>query len=125
MKRLTTTTKSILRQVRHGRVRPRVRGTTERPRLSVFRSLRGIAAQIIDDAAGKTICYVGSNAVKGTAKAEGKTAKVAEAFVIGKTLAEKAKAKGITKVVFDRGGYQYHGRVQAVADGARAGGLEF
>ncbi|HLD60801.1 MAG TPA: 50S ribosomal protein L18 [Patescibacteria group bacterium] len=125
MKRLTTKTKNALRQVRHGRVRPRVQGTKERPRLSVFRSLRGITAQLVDDTAGKTVCYVGSTAVKGATKVEGKTSKVAQAFVVGKTLAEKAKEKGISKVVFDRGGYEYHGRVQAVADGARAGGLEF
>lgn len=124
MKRLVTTTKNALRQIRHRRVRQSVIGTKARPRLSVFRGLRSTVAQLVDDSTAQTLCYVKSSEVKGT-KAAGKTTKVASAYAVGKLLAEKAKALGIKQVVFDRGGYKYHGRVQAVADGAREGGLEF
>jgi len=124
MKRLVTTTKNALRQIRHARVRKSIRGTAERPRLSVFRGIRSTVAQLVDDTTGKTLCYVKTAEVKG-AKAEGKTTKVAEAFAIGKAIAEKAKTLGIKEAVFDRGGYKYHGRIQAVADGAREGGLTF
>lgn len=113
-----------MRQVRHARVRARVIGTAATPRLSVFRGLRNMTAQLIDDAKSVTICYVGGKEIKDK-KIEGKTTKVAQGFLIGQLIAEKAKAKGITKVVFDRGGYSYHGRVAAVAEGARAGGLQF
>lgn len=123
MKRTVNTTKNSLRQVRHTRVRARVIGTKEKPRLSVFRSLKAVVAQLVDDDAGKTLAYVKS-ALKG-AKVEGKTAKVAAAYAAGKSLAEKAKTLGISKVVFDRGGYRFHGRVEALAQGARDGGLQF
>lgn len=124
MKRLLNKTKSSLRQVRHARVRARVQGTKELPRLSVFRGLRSLVTQLIDDANGKTLCAVKSAEVKG-GKVEGKTGKVAEAYLVGKKLAEKASALGVKAIVFDRGGYRYHGRVAAVADGARKGGLKF
>ncbi|MEP6495468.1 MAG: 50S ribosomal protein L18 [bacterium] len=103
---------------RHLRVRKKVSGTAERPRLVVFRSLKHITAQIVDDAAGRTLMTVSSGAI-----ASGK--KTAKSLEVGKLIAAKAKDAGITKVVFDRAGYQYHGRVKAVADGAREAGLEF
>lgn len=124
MRRLTKKNKNGLRQIRHKRVRARVGGTAERPRLSVFRSLRSITAQLIDDTASKTLCQASGREIS-DAKAEGLTGKSAVSYLVGKKLAEKAKAVGIVKVVFDRGGYQYHGRVKALAEGARAGGLEF
>lgn len=121
---------------RQQRVRARVFGTAAKPRLNVFRGLLGTYAQLIDDSAGKTLVAVHSKKVEvkkadvglpavALAKVGERKAKVAVAYLVGKTLAEKAKALGITKAVFDRGGYKYHGRVAAVADGARAGGLEF
>jgi large subunit ribosomal protein L18 len=125
MKRLKHATKNKLRQERHARVRKTLSGTAQRPRLSVFRSLRGMTAQLIDDETGKTLCSAGSKEIKGKEKIEGREGKVAVGYLIGKKLAEKAKAKGIDEVVFDRGGYSYHGRVQAVAEGAREGGLKF
>ncbi|MFA6106006.1 MAG: 50S ribosomal protein L18 [Patescibacteria group bacterium] len=124
MKRLFIKTKNSLREVRHLRVRKALKGTASAPRLSVFRSLKGMIAQVIDDETGKTLCYTSSQGLK-VKKIEGKTTKVAAAFAVGEKIAELAKAKGISAVVFDRGGYRYHGRVQAVADGARAGGLKF
>ena len=105
------------RYKRHLRVRNKVKGTAERPRLVVFRSLKHIYAQIVDDTTQKTLMSVGSEGMDGT--------KSERALAVGKAVAEKAKAAGIAKVVFDRAGYQYHGRVKAVADGAREGGLEF
>jgi large subunit ribosomal protein L18 len=112
------------RERRHRRVRRKVIGTSERPRLNVFRSLRHVYAQIIDDSAGNTLISASSmdkevsGMVAGMKKAE-------MAKVVGRVLAERALAKGVTAVVFDRGGYQYHGRVKALADGAREAGLEF
>jgi large subunit ribosomal protein L18 len=114
--------RSALRYRRHLRVRQRVAGTAERPRLVVFRSLKHIYAQLVDDARGVTLMAVADSS-EGVSP-EG-TGKVAKAKAVGQALAAKAKAAGITKVVFDRAGYRYHGRVQAVADGAREGGLEF
>jgi len=113
------------RKRRHVRIRKRVKGTAERPRLSVFRSLNHIYAQLVDDLAGRTIMTV-SSLDKGLAP-DVKTAKgkVAAGKIVGKALAAKAKEKGIDRVCFDRGGYLYHGRVKAVADGAREGGLTF
>jgi large subunit ribosomal protein L18 len=100
-------------------------GTPERPRLSVFRSSKHIYAQLIDDHAGKTLAYVGSN-VADTRGAELKNGgNIAAAKVIGRAIAERAKSLGITKVAFDRGGRKYHGRVKALADAAREGGLQF
>lgn len=110
------------RQRRHLRVRRKVSGTPERPRLVVFRSLKHMYAQLVDDARGVTLLGV-SDASEGVQPAgAGKTGRGRAA---GKLLAEKARAAGITRVVFDRAGYRYHGRVKAVADGAREGGLEF
>jgi large subunit ribosomal protein L18 len=115
-------TRTLLRHRRHLRVRRKVAGTSERPRLVVFRSLKHIYAQLVDDDRGVTLLGVsdGSEGVQG----EG-SGKVGRGKAVGKLLAGKAKAAGITRVVFDRAGYRYHGRVQAVADGAREGGLEF
>ena len=115
-------TRSDRRYRRHLRVRKRVAGTAERPRLVVFRSLKHIYAQLVNDDQGVTLLGV-SDASEGV---DSTTAgKVNRAKATGKLLAEKAKAAGITKVVFDRAGYRYHGRVKAVAEGAREGGLEF
>ncbi len=108
---------------RHGRVRAKVHGTNERPRLSVFRSNRGMFLQLIDDERGITLVSAGTHEIKAAAKAEG--GKVALSKDLGLLLAKKAQDKKITRVVFDRGSYKYHGRVQAAAEGARAGGLEF
>ena len=107
---------------RHLRVRKKVEGTPERPRLVVFRSSKHIYAQLVDDQRGVTIA--GAADTSEGVQVEGK-GKVARSFAVGKLIAAKAKEKGIATVVFDRGGYQYHGRVRAVADGARKGGLEF
>ena len=108
----------------HERVRTKVVGTTERPRLSVYRSLDHIYAQVIDDHSGKTLVSASSvdTDTKKNLKGGGN---VAAAKVIGKAIAERAKAAGVNKVVFDRGGYKYHGRVKALADAAREAGLQF
>jgi large subunit ribosomal protein L18 len=106
-----------MRQRRHLRVRRKVIGTAERPRLVVYRSLKHTYAQLVDDAAQRTLLTVTDGGFDGK-----KTEKARE---VGKKLAERAKSAGVTKVVFDRAGYKYHGRVQAVAEGAREGGLEF
>lgn len=116
--------RSEARLRRHVRVRKNVQGTLNRPRLSVFRSLSEIYAQVIDDQAGNTIVSASSidqelrGKMKGLKKAE-------QAKLVGKSLAERAKSKGVQTVVFDRGGFKYSGRVKALADGAREGGLEF
>jgi large subunit ribosomal protein L18 len=117
---MTVKTKPQARLRRRRRVRAKVRGTAERPRLSVFRSNRGIQAQLIDDVAGHTLAAV--NWTEGDLK-ELKT--MDQAKRAGELLAERAKAAGVGSVVFDRGGYRYHGRVKALADGAREGGLSF
>ncbi|HEU4700755.1 MAG TPA: 50S ribosomal protein L18 [Gemmatimonadales bacterium] len=114
--------RSELRYRRHMRVRQRVAGTAERPRLVVFRSLKHIYAQLVDDDRGVTLLGVGDTSEGLQVDGQGK---VGKAKAVGKLIAEKAKAAGITTVVFDRAGYRYHGRVQAVADGAREAGLEF
>ena len=101
------------RKRRHFRVRKTISGTPERPRLVVFRSLKHIYAQLVDDQRGAVLFGLADRS------------KVAKGFAVGLALAEKAKARGITRIVFDRAGYAYHGRVKAVADGARKGGLEF
>jgi large subunit ribosomal protein L18 len=106
---------------RHRRVRGKVSGTAERPRLVVYRSNRGIEAQLVDDTAGRTIA-----AASWVGLREGFSGdKTAQAREVGRALAERAKQAGVTRVVFDRGGYLYHGRVKALADAAREGGLEF
>jgi large subunit ribosomal protein L18 len=117
---MTVMTKPAQRLKRRRRVRAKIRGTSERPRISVFRSNRGIFAQLIDDDAGRTLASVSwtEGTLKGLARLE-------QAQKAGATLAERAKAAGIERAVFDRGGYQYHGRVKALAEGAREGGLQF
>jgi large subunit ribosomal protein L18 len=108
----------------HERVRTKVEGTSDRPRLCVYRSLGHIYAQVIDDRSGKTL--VSASTVDGETKKNLKGGgNIAAAKVIGKTVAERAKAAGVSKVVFDRGGYKYHGRVKALADAAREAGLKF
>lgn len=118
------TTRSKARQRRHLRVRKRVFGTPEKPRLNVFRSLTEIYAQVIDDESGVTM--VSASTIDRDLRKEisGKT-KTEQAKQVGKTLAERAKSAGIEQVVFDRSGYRYIGRVKALADGARDGGLQF
>ncbi|HEV2526849.1 MAG TPA: 50S ribosomal protein L18 [Thermomicrobiales bacterium] len=113
------------RKRRHVRVRAKVSGTPQRPRLNVFRSTAHIYAQVIDDTVGRTLVAASDlDAEVRTAAGEGAT-KVARAEAVGKIVAERAKAAGLTDVVFDRGGFLYHGRIKAVADGAREGGLNF
>ncbi|MFH1098346.1 MAG: 50S ribosomal protein L18 [Candidatus Uhrbacteria bacterium] len=120
------------RERRHRRVRARISGTAERPRLSVFRSAKHIAAQVVDDVARRTIAAASDRDIIPSVDAKDQPAfggsvvggKVALAREVGKLVAERARAKGVTCVVFDRGGYTYHGRVGAVADGAREGGLK-
>ncbi len=113
-------TRSDLRVVRHTRLRKKISGTPERPRLSIFRSLKHISAQIIDDTTGTTLVAASSveKELSASGNAEG-------AKKIGAKVAERAKAAGISTVVFDRGGFRYHGRVASLADGAREAGLEF
>jgi large subunit ribosomal protein L18 len=117
---MSVKTKEQARQRRHRRVRAKVSGTAERPRLAVYRSNAHIYAQLIDDHAGRTLAAASSGVkdlVK-TSRADGPSA-------VGKLIADRAKAAGIETVVFDRGGYLYHGRVKALADAAREGGLQF
>ena len=117
---MSTTTKTQSRLRRRRRVRAKVHGTAERPRLSVFRSNRGIQAQLIDDVQGHTLAAV--NWIEDDLKS---LARMEQAKRAGELLAERAKAAGAAECVFDRGGYRYHGRVKALADGAREGGLRF
>jgi large subunit ribosomal protein L18 len=146
-----STSQGPQRAIRHRRIRMRVRGTAARPRLSVFRSARHMTAQLIDDAAGRTLVSVSDTQLphsapppggashfaseatrdksrgrpKGAPRTSERTAGVARAFAVGQLLASKATERGITMVVFDRGGYAYHGQVKAVAEGARLGGVKF
>jgi len=113
-----------LRKRRHLRVRKKVQGTPERPRLVIFRSNKHIYAHLVDDGAGRVLMGVADGS-EGITPPEGMNGKVAKGFAVGEALAKKAKEAGIAKVVFDRAGYAYHGRVKAVAEGARKGGLEF
>src|SRR5512140_3441690 len=118
--------KDIVRSRVHKRIRARMLGTKERPRLNVYRSLNHIYVQVIDDMDGKTLVSASTNEKKEEKGAKKPTGgNVASAKAIGKLIAERAKAKGIDKVVFDRGGYLYHGRIKALADAARAAGLQF
>jgi large subunit ribosomal protein L18 len=110
-------TKEQSRKRLHMRIRNKISGTAERPRLSVYRSNKAIYCQVIDDLKGHTLVAASSQEVKGT--------KTEQAIAVGKLIAEKAKASGIEAVVFDRGGYRYHGRVRSLAEGAREGGLNF
>jgi large subunit ribosomal protein L18 len=118
---MSTLTVREARQRRHRRVRGKVRGTAERPRLVITRSNRGIVAQLVDDAAGRTLASASWLQIRNSFKGN-KTAQAAE---VGKLLAQNAKAAKVESVVFDRGGYLYHGRVKALADAAREGGLKF
>lgn len=121
---MANNSRSVARTRRHSRVRKNLSGTADRPRLNVFRSLSGIYAQVIDDQSGRTLVSASSvdrdlrEKLKGMKKAE-------QAKLVGQTVAERAKDKGIQAVVFDRGGYRYIGRIKALADGAREGGLQF
>ena len=112
------------RHLRHLRVRRKVSGTPERPRLCVFRSLKHIYAQVIDDTRGHTLVSASDLDPEVREQVQGKT-KTERARLVGQVLARRALEAGITRVVFDRGGYKYHGRVKALADGAREGGLQF
>ncbi len=116
--------KNEIREHVHARIRRKLRGTAERPRLAVFRSTAHIYAQVIDDTKGVTL-VAASSTEKASGGKKGTGGNVAAAKEIGKRVAERAKANGIDKVVFDRGGYIYHGRVKALADAAREAGLEF
>jgi large subunit ribosomal protein L18 len=117
--------KNEIRERVHTRIRKKLKGTTERPRLAIFRSVAHIYAQVIDDTKGTTLASA-SSVEKGSLETPGsKGGNVAAAKAIGTRVAQRAKEKGIGKVVFDRGGYLYHGRVKALADAAREAGLEF
>ncbi len=115
--------KQIARSRRHHRVRKKVTGTAARPRLAVFRSNKHISAQVIDDRAGRTLAAASS--VEQDLRGAGGTGNKVAASAVGHLVAERAKAAGVSQVVFDRGGFLYHGRVAAVADAAREAGLEF
>lgn len=117
-----TTSRDIARQKRHTRLRLTLSGTAARPRLAVFRSLNQIYAQLIDDTAGKTLASASSLE---SGMRNSKATKTDEAKQVGKLLAERARAAGVKQVVFDRAGFRYHGRVRALADGAREAGLDF
>ena len=118
---MSTLTTRQARERRHRRVRGKVQGTAERPRVAVFRSNRGIEAQLIDDLAGRTVAAASWLQLKKSFKGT----KIEQAAEVGKLLAANAKKANVETVVFDRGGYLYHGRVKALAEGAREGGLEF
>ena len=122
--RIRTRTREDKRARRHRRVRGKVHGTEQRPRLVVHRSINHLEAQVVDDVAGRTIVGLSTNAPDIREK-RGELNKTSASRELGKALAEKAKAAGVSAVVFDRGGYLYHGRVKAFAEGAREGGLEF
>jgi large subunit ribosomal protein L18 len=114
---MTNLSRDVLRRKRHERLRLRITGTAERPRLSVFRSAKYIYAQVIDDTTGRTLAAASSRESE-----LGGSTKVDSARAVGRALAERAKAAGVEAVVLDRGGYQYHGRVRSLAEGAREGG---
>lgn len=116
--------KRTLRQKRHRRVRAHLEGTSERPRLNIYRSAVNIFAQVIDDSVGRTLVSASTIDKQVADQIAGKT-KTEAAKIVGQVLAERAKAAGVETVVFDRGGFQYHGRVAALAEGAREGGLQF
>jgi large subunit ribosomal protein L18 len=117
---MATKNKEAIRKGVHSRIRKKVRGSAERPRLAVFRSLNHISAQVIDDDSGRTLASA-STVEKALGVASG--GNIAAAQQVGKTIAERAKAAGVSRVVFDRGGYVYHGRVKALLDATREGGL--
>src|SRR6184192_1615983 len=120
---LTQSSKNANRRHVHERIRKKILGTSQRPRLNVYRSLNHIYVQVVDDLHGKTL--VSASTAEGKKEDRRTGGNVAAAKAIGKVIAERAKAKGVTKVVFDRGGYIYHGRVKALADAAREAGLQF
>lgn len=120
---ITPRKRDVIRKRVHTRIRERLTGTTERPRLNVYRSLDHIYTQIIDDSTGVTIASASTITKKGESRKTG--GNVAAAVEVGKLIAQRAQEKGVKKVVFDRGGYLYHGRVKALADAAREAGLEF
>jgi large subunit ribosomal protein L18 len=113
-----------VRERLHARIRRKIAGTPERPRLAVFRSQGHIYAQVVDDAAGNTVCAA-SSVEKSLREKFKRGGNVAAAKAVGLLIAERAKSKGVSQVVFDRGGFQYHGRIKALADAAREGGLKF
>ncbi len=115
--------RNVIRQRVHNRIREKMSGTADRPRLNVYRSLNHIYTQLIDDANGVTIASASSMSKKGEQRSTG--GNVSAATAVGRLIAERAKEKGVTRVVFDRGGYLYHGRIKALADAAREAGLEF
>ena len=121
---MSVRTKEDIRQRLHDRIRKKLRGTPARPRLAVFRSGAHIYAQVVDDDAGRTLCAAGSLDKDVKAKLKG-GGNVAAAKEVGGLIASRAKEKGIDAVVFDRGGFKYHGRIKALADAARAAGLKF
>ena len=120
---LTISSKNVTRRRVHKRIRKKVLGTAERPRLNVYRSLNNIYVQVIDDLKGVTL--VSANSAEGKKGSRTTGGNLAAAKAVGKVIAERAKAQGISKIVFDRGGYIYHGRVKALADAAREAGLQF
>jgi large subunit ribosomal protein L18 len=120
---LTQISKNATRRRVHDRIRKKVLGTSERPRLNVYRSLNHIYVQVIDDLKGVTL--VSASSAEGNKESRTRGGNLAAAKAVGKSVAERAKAQGIDKVVFDRGGYIYHGRVKALADAAREAGLKF
>jgi large subunit ribosomal protein L18 len=115
--------RNVIRKRVHTRIREKMSGTAQRPRLNVYRSLNHIYTQLIDDQNGVTLASASSMVLKGDEKKSG--GNVAAAALVGTQIAERAKEKGITKIVFDRGGYLYHGRIKALAEAAREAGLEF
>jgi large subunit ribosomal protein L18 len=117
-------TRQLVRRRVHARIRRRLSGTAERPRLSVFRSQKHIYAQLVDDEAGRTLCAAASTD-KGVRDESGRGGDVAGAKAVGSLIASRAREKGVSAAVFDRGGFQYHGRVKALAEAAREGGLKF
>jgi len=121
---MANNSRSIARVRRHTRVRKKVSGTQERPRLNVFRSVTGIYAQVIDDQSGHTLVAASTVDNELRKKMDGLN-KIEQAKLVGQTVAERAKSKGITAVIFDRGGFRYMGRIKALADGARESGLQF
>ena len=120
---LTISSKNVTRRRVHERIRKKVLGTAERPRLNVYRSLNHIYVQVIDDLKGVTL--VSASTAEGKKESRTKGGNLAAAKSVGKSIAERAKAQGINKIVFDRGGYIYHGRIKALADAAREAGLQF
>jgi large subunit ribosomal protein L18 len=113
------------RALRHRRIRRRVRGSAEQPRLAIFRSLKHVYAQLIDDDQSATLCAVSSLEAQAREALSSEKAKLKQTRILGKMLAERAKEKGISRVAFDRGGYLYHGHIKELAEGAREGGLKF